>query len=151
MIQNKFIEGDSTYVCEEIDHEIMSYDPKRIADLSLETGFVGLLRYVTYHLQGALIQGNKTPFDACYLSDISHKCRCVLDECKSENNFLHELIKYYFRIINNKLASNVQPDLMSLVSVHKIDDNIELCSTQIGLNNGLCGILLNSLEENSIL
>lgn len=39
LIQNKFIEGESVEVCEEIDNKIMETDPRRISDYTLQTGF----------------------------------------------------------------------------------------------------------------
>lgn len=49
LIQNKFVEGSGVEICDEIDKKIMEIDPRRISDLSLNTGFEGLLHYVIYH------------------------------------------------------------------------------------------------------
>lgn len=84
LIQHKLVEGESVEICEEIDHKIMETDPRRIADYSLETGLEGLLHYVVYHLQGAMKQKSRLPFDNTYLSDIYSVCKTVKSKNMSE-------------------------------------------------------------------
>ena len=79
LIQNKFVEGSGVEICDEIDKKIMEVDPRRIFDLSLNTGFEGLLHYIIYHLQGALNTNTEfgLPFDDRYLSDLYKICKML--------------------------------------------------------------------------
>lgn len=57
LLQNQFVAGDGIEVCAELDKKIMEKDPRRIANVSLESGLEGLLHYVLAHLNGAVRKG----------------------------------------------------------------------------------------------
>lgn len=46
LIQNGFMEGDSNEILTEIDKKVMERDLRRIKDLSLETGLMGISSYI---------------------------------------------------------------------------------------------------------
>lgn len=95
LIQNGFVEGEGVEICEEIDQKIMKTDPRRIVDMSLDTGFEGILHYVVYHLQGAFKQNIRLPFDERYLSDLYAVCK-LLKEQKNDINMLLDIYIYIF-------------------------------------------------------
>ncbi|MDM8206684.1 hypothetical protein QUW17_02125 [Bacteroides gallinaceum] len=68
LIQNGYMKGCSAELMREIDERIMGADMRRMADDSVEKGFVGLFHYVIAHLQGATLQGQSV-FDRQYLDD----------------------------------------------------------------------------------
>lgn len=145
LIQNKFVEGESVEVCEELDLKIMETDPKRITDWSLETGFEGLLLYILYHLQGAIKQGSKFPFDSNYLSDIYSVCKSIKN--KDVNESLHSLLDIYIDFVANKVMPDYNPQIISFTSnlPHIYYD--KLTSYPLGMNNGLAGVLIHLLGK----
>jgi hypothetical protein len=46
LIQNQFVKADSDEVLEDLDKQIVSHDIRRITDISLETGIIGLSYYI---------------------------------------------------------------------------------------------------------
>ncbi|MDR1201873.1 MAG: hypothetical protein LBL58_09645 [Tannerellaceae bacterium] len=63
LIQNRFIEGDSNEICEELDKKIISADPRHLEDYSLETGLEGIAHCVIARINGAIRQNNPISFD----------------------------------------------------------------------------------------
>lgn len=147
LIQNKFVEGESVEICEEIDNKIMETDPRRIKDYSLETGFEGLLLYIVYHLHGTIQQGSKLPFDSTYLSDIYSVCKNLKDKDISES--LRSLLNIYIAFAENKTMTDFNPQIIRFTSnVPEIDyDN--LTTYPLGLNNGLAGALVDLIEKDN--
>ena len=50
LIQNGFMEGDSNEILTEIDKKVMERDLRRIKDLSLETGLMGISSYINIRI-----------------------------------------------------------------------------------------------------
>jgi len=145
LIQNKLVEGESVEVLEELDLKIMETNVKRITDFSLETGFEGLLLYVIYHLQGAIKQDSKLPFDRAYLSDIYSICKRI--EYKKANKSLQSLLNIYIASAENKAIPDYNPQIMSFATnLPEIDYN-KLATYSLGLNNGLAGALIHLIEK----
>lgn len=145
LIQHKLVEGESVEICEEIDKKIMETDPRRIVDYSLETGFEGLLLYIVYHLQGAIQQGTKLPFDNTYLSDIYFVCKNI--NGKKVNKSLNTLSEAYISFAKNKMIPDYELPLIGFATnVPKIDFD-KLTTYPLGLNNGIAGVLVHLLEK----
>lgn len=66
LIQNNYMKGRGADLLQNLDERIMQIDVARIKDWSLEKGFLGILHYVLYHLQGAN-KSESTVFDNSYL------------------------------------------------------------------------------------
>lgn len=66
LIQNNYMKGCGADILQNIDERIMQFDVTRIKDWSLGQGFLGILHYVLYHLQGAN-KSESTVFDDSYL------------------------------------------------------------------------------------
>jgi len=145
LIQNKLVEGESVEICEEIDNKIMEIDPRRIEDYSLETGFEGLLLYVVYHLQGAIKQGTKLPFDNTYLSDIYSVCKSI--NYKNINKSLNDLSEAYISFVENNMMPVYDQRIINFAAnVPKIDYD-KLITYPLGLDNGIAGVLVHLLEK----
>ena len=145
LIQNKFVEGDSLEICEEIDSRIMEVNPKRILDTSMEDGFEGLLHYIIYHLQGAIKQKNRLPFDREYLLDVFDACRSLKkkDICSSFESIIDS---YELFIKNNDHFNyNLEPTDFILDTLEV--NNAKLSSYPLGLSNGLAGELLKLITK----
>lgn len=69
LLQNKYIEGDSDEILEDIDRKIMEYDPRRITDTTFRSGFAGLSCYIRTRLNSPCRNPNTLPFDVLYLSE----------------------------------------------------------------------------------
>jgi len=143
LIQNGFVEGEGIEVCEEIDNKIMEADIRRITDLSLETGFEGLLHYIIFHLQGSIKQNNNIPFDDTYLFDIYTKCKKLEDN--NVDDSLKKLLNSYISFAENKMLLEYESTLSNFISVIPELDYEELASYPLGLNNGLAGVLVTNL------
>jgi len=139
LIQNHFVEGEGIEVCEDIDAEIMMYDPRRILDISLEKGLEGLLHYVLIH-----IRGNKDllPFDEMYLSDLYRKLKSLIPDKSSVS--LNRLGNMYIDWYEKRLAINYQLDIMQFVC-SSIIGLPSLNSSQLGIKDGVAGLLLKQL------
>lgn len=98
LLQNKFVEGDGVEICEAIDKRIIQFDPKRITDLRLESGFEGILDYVLAHIQGA--KHEYMPFDNLYYDDLFVALNAI-DKSNINERFT-ELIDSYNQFYQTK-------------------------------------------------
>lgn len=118
----------------------MERDPRRITDLSLETGLEGLLHYVLAHLHGAIQKGSSLPFDDSYLADLYSSVRSI-QKC---NPSLHLLINKYMDWYNHKKELEYQLDIASFIAPLEIGE--KRCSEcSLGIRDGLSGMLLKQL------
>ncbi len=145
LIQNNFVEGSSVEICEEIDKRIMDVDPRRISDFSIENGFEGLLHYVIYHLQGAIKQKTKLPFDNLYLSDIYDTCRILKNKSKSKS--LSILLDIYTSFIEDKIMKDYDVKVIYFASNIPELQLDKLTTYPHGLNSGLAGALLDLITK----
>lgn len=145
LIQNGFVEGDSVEICEEIDHRIMEVNPKRILDISMENGFEGLLHYIVFHLQGAIRQETKLPFDKEYLLDVYSACINI--KSKEITSSLKALIESYILFMDNKTHFDYSFNPINFVSDSFEVNNEKLIANPLGLTNGLAGELLKLMSN----
>lgn len=99
LIHNNLVEGNSFEISEEIDKQVMTKDPRRIEDLSIETGFEGHLHYILSHL---LVTSSceESPFDDIYLYDIYTQSIKIKKLNANEN--LKVLIDLYIKFYEDK-------------------------------------------------
>lgn len=64
LIQNGFMEGDSNEILAVIDQKVMERDLRRIKDLSLETGLMGISCYIQSRIN---MDKQNIPFDNTYI------------------------------------------------------------------------------------
>jgi hypothetical protein len=142
LIQNKFVEGSGVEICDEIDKKIMEVDPRRIFDLSLNTGFEGLLHYVIYHLQGALNTNTEfgLPFDDRYLSDLYEICKLL--KTRIQDSSINLLLDVYINFYNTGSIKGYNTSVIDFVTVKSTDIFNDITSYPLGLKDGLAGKLL---------
>lgn len=140
LIQNKYVDGDSLEVCEEIDLMIMKTDPRRITDFSFDKGWHGILHYILAHAKGCMMQGNKMPFDQMYISDIYHIMSRQLTQ--SEDADFKDTAGRFIRLCEtNKL--NYTPSLSTVYEkMEKGWKMEEIASLPLGIRKGLAANLL---------
>ena len=138
LIQQQIIEGTGVELCSEIDRQLMKQDPRRIDDLSFETGLEGVLYYVLIHICGALQQKQALPFDRLYLDDLHTALNAVEDmNGKQMNDFVKQYNDFY---LFNKTP--ILPlSLKGLVGTKQLQVE-SIVHLPIGLNNGIAGLLL---------
>lgn len=136
LIQNKFIEGDSLEACEDIDNKLISIDPRRINDFSLEKGLYGILHYVLMHCKGCKVQKNRLPFDKLYFEDLYYKINTT--ELSNSPNSIVAAFK-------NLLENNLLDYNYSITDFSKDIDHLDvndLNGCELGINGGIASMLL---------
>lgn len=144
LIQNKFVEGESVDICEELDNKIMETDPRRISDISLDKGFEGLLHYIISHLQGTLKQKSHPPFDNSYLSDMYYVC-LNLRKRKEEGIMLRSLVNIYCSFYETGVIKNYDMTINIFLPVMAESTMNTISSCPLGLRNGLAGNVLRMI------
>lgn len=139
LLQNHFVEGEGIEVCEDIDAEIMAFDPRRIMDISLEKGLEGLLHYVLIHIRGSK---DLLPFDKMYLSDLYERMKSLISDKNPAS--LTRLVNVYIDWYENQLVPDYPLDIMQFVC-SPITDLSSLNSSQLGIKDGVAGLLLKQL------
>ena len=76
------MEGDSNEILTEIDKKVMERDLRRIKDLSLETGLMGISSYINIRINNADITAIHTNFDDLFLLEWNLICnnKIILDK-----------------------------------------------------------------------
>ena len=115
IIQNGFAEGDSYEICEEIDEQIMYYDPRRISEI----GIYDLLEYILIHCK------NGIKFDSQYIDDIE----MIVSKQKAEQFSVREQSLLY------------KADILKFASAVDISGGVSH-NIPIGINGGLAGELM---------
>lgn len=69
LIQNGFMNGDSNEILANIDKKIMERDLRRVKDLSLETGLIGISYYIKSRIKKLPFNKENDSFDYTYLSE----------------------------------------------------------------------------------
>lgn len=142
LIQNRFVEGQGIEICEEIDKRIMAFDPRRIIDLSLDSGLEGLLHYVLIHIGGSNAANNLLPFDEMYFSDLY----AVVKSLPTNNNSssLTQLSVAYIDWYEKRVIPDYQLNILQFIC-SSIEEQELLSDLQLGVKDGLSGLLLKQL------
>lgn len=143
LLQNRFVGGNGTDICEAIDRKIMEKDPRRITDMSLETGLEGMLHYVLAHLNGAILNASPLPFDGQYLEDLYEAVGAIKQTGMSAS--LITLMKSYTEWYRKKTPLDYQFNIEKLMMPIEIKDG-RLNDYALGIRDGLAGILLKGLS-----
>ncbi|MDR1502654.1 MAG: hypothetical protein LBT43_09380 [Prevotella sp.] len=143
LIQEGFVEGDSSEVCGDLDMKIMEKDPRRITDFSPENGIEGMLHYILAHIRGCMEKEQKIPFDEIYLNDLHY----ALNKLSKDdlNNKLLELITLYNDFCRSRTIPAYRFDLKAFISFPEFNED-KLLAYPVGLNKGLCGFLLKQMN-----
>lgn len=133
LIQNGYMEGCGTDICEEIDRKLMERNVGRISDFSLNSGLEGLLHYVIAHVQGANVCGVEA-FDKDYLYDMKMTLALCRKRMKISPEF-GNLINQFEEVIQGATKC-YSFELTSFIKKGKVS----LCQN-LGLQTGLAGYL----------
>lgn len=142
LIQNRFVEGQGIEICEEIDKRIMAFDPRRIIDLSLDSGLEGLLHYVLIHIGGSNAANSQLPFDEMYFSDLYDMVKSLLANNNSPS--LTQLSVTYIDWYEKGLIPDYQLNILQFIC-SSIEEQELLSDLQLGVKDGLSGLLLKQL------
>ncbi|MDD4404155.1 MAG: hypothetical protein PHO36_05170 [Parabacteroides sp.] len=69
LLEYGFMNGKSEEILADIDLKIMERNLRRVTDLSLKTGVLGIICYGSKHINSRSNKSGKLPFDSEYLSD----------------------------------------------------------------------------------
>lgn len=140
LIQQRFIDADADIILEDIDSEIIKYIPKKMTDLSFNTGLLGIAFYILSRIKTSS-RINKTVFDKDYLTDIQ--------------TGLYKYDGPQTEILQNLKQCIVENDYVIRQSITIADffgdmdfDISNLQSTPLGLHNGLIGLVWQSMLLN---
>lgn len=137
LLQHKFQRGSGVEICEAIDQKLMQQNILRQTDLTLEQGVEGWLHYIIAHLQGAIREGRQA-FDAAYLQDVGTVCRHLLQQDIAPT--LHSLCAAFLQLMEGQPVS-YHFDLHPFIR-----PGIKRTTTELGLHNGLAGLLLTNIN-----
>jgi lantibiotic modifying enzyme len=149
LIQNGFMEGNSLDICEAIDKKIMEPDPRRMTDLSLDTGLEGILHYVLAHIKGVMAQHATLPFDETYLSDL-HRAVSTISANDKASEELKRLAALYSRFYENRTTVDYSMSLSFIIEDMEEVTEDKLNFYPLGLKKGLSGFLLKQVMENQV-
>lgn len=77
LVKHNFIEGDTDDALEEIDQQVMVYDPTRLTDYSFANGLDGIVCYVLSRLLSPRVLDASLPFDERYRKELYLACKNV--------------------------------------------------------------------------
>ena len=77
LVEQRFIEGDTDDALEEIDHQVMVYDPTRISDHSFGNGLDGIACYALSRLLSPRTPEAPLPFDERYRTTLYAACKNI--------------------------------------------------------------------------
>ena len=144
LLQNQFVEGQGIEICEEIDWKIMTFDSRRIIDLSLDSGLEGLLHYVLIHIRGNNEANALLPFDERYFTDLYERVKLL--SANHGSSSLIQLSIMYMDWYENRLIFDYRLDIMQFVCPPIVDVNQgSLIDLPLGIKDGLSGLLLKQL------
>lgn len=141
LIENKFVEGDSLDICEEIDNKIMEVDPRRLTDYSLEKGIGGILLYALAHTKTVFNQCGKIPFDSCYLHDLYLACVNIRFSGDLPSIITH-LIDTYLLFYTDSIMPDEGVYDLSFITKNSFECDVRIMmSHSLGFQDGLAGML----------
>ena len=77
LVKQGFIEGDTDDSLEEIDRQVMVYDPTRLTDFSFANGLDGIACYVLARLLSSRASEASLPFDERYRKELYLACKHI--------------------------------------------------------------------------
>jgi len=143
LIRNKYVDADPDEILEDLDNKILEWDVRRIMDISLENGLIGLAYYIINRCSNKDKRCQSIP--EIYISDLVSSLKLKI----GNNNLYYHVIEDLTAIISGrKIVKIVNP----LYEFYKNSIYKENCLFQtdypLGISdNGLVGIGLNILEK----
>lgn len=138
LVQNGYMEGDTDEILEDIDKRIMEYNVCRISDLSFRSGLAGIVYYVCARLS-TFRKNSVLPFDFIFLENL--KDALLSAKFSEEDEAPPYLTETYLSLLRG-----IKPDKVDLLSLFHLSESQipeEFQSIALGLRDGLTGILLH--------
>ncbi len=140
IIQHRFVDANANDVLENLDRRILEWDVRKIRDISLETGLLGIAHYVISRCSGK--NAKDFPLQKNYIIDL---IQSIYKTNLPENE---RIINHLNRILND--SSKELPDyslLLKLIASNRYQTKMLFNKDQsLGIvNNGLTGIGLHLL------
>lgn len=139
LIQNKYIEGNSDEILEDIDALILEHNPRKILDLSFRTGLAGIIFYITARLSTTRIQGSAIPFDTNYLYDLKNALLSI--DLQTGDKIPSNLKENFLKALSGEKVQLELSDIFEF-SIKQLPD--ELSSIPIGIEKGITGFLFST-------
>lgn len=146
LIQNCYVEGNSLDICEEIDQQIMIYNPAKIKDLTLEKGIEGILHYILIHLNGCLKQNSRLPFDRPFLAQLYDCSKNITTDSQNVSPELVNMRNIFILFAEKGQRPCYTPSPLSFIKKIELPEE-SLHKSPIGLREGLCGYLWEEISE----
>lgn len=140
LVQNKFLEGNTTEALAEFDTKIMETDPLRLSDLSLETGLAGIVCYVMIRLSSSLQNKQSLPFDTRYLKNLEERLNAMAND---EEEYVFTCYKKF--MYGEKFVYDPQQTLVRFLNKVVPDSNPEEWTP--GLADGCSGYILKHILQ----
>lgn len=138
----KFIDGNTNEILEDIDKKIMERDIRRISDMSLETGLEGIFHYVLSRLHT-----NKeinSVFDHQYFADL----QSIINSMKKRliPKSLYVLINDYIFWEQKKILNYIPIKFLKKICLSENTEKNNVYDWEMGMKGGCVGIGLSKLE-----
>lgn len=143
LVHHHFVDGDTSEILEDVDLRMMERDPKRIKDLSFQTGLAGIGYYVACHIKSK--EMNTTVFDSFYLKDLEYAMNQV--DWNNEPSLSPSIRNFYKN--NSPLQTlSEEMSLNKFLNTNKVELSLEspLNEIPVGINNGLAGVGLKLMN-----
>lgn len=92
LVKQGFIEGDTDDALEEIDRQVMVYDPTRISDHSFANGLDGIACYVLSRLLSSRVPEASLPFDDRYRNTLYVACKSI--QVENHTTYIRAYIEF---------------------------------------------------------
>ena len=138
LIQNKFMEGNSQEILQEIDAKIMERDPLRLSDKSLHTGTGGILLYSVYRFQNLsdLQTEKNNQFDILYNRALKKTALQIIRE-QTPEDCVSIASLYTKKTKNNKIDP---VGFLIEIAGEPETDNEDITRWPLGIQKGCAGV-----------
>ena len=143
LVEQKFVDRDTSDILENVDKKVMERDVRRISDMSLNTGLEGVFHYVLARLQNNYDDSNL--FDVEYLSDLKKITSNI--ERKSLPESLLYLINDYRLWTESKQLNYRYLVCLNDFFCNEINTDNNVYEWKLGVKNGCAGIGLNLIHK----
>lgn len=144
LVQNGYMEGNTSDILEQVDSRVMERDPERINDYSLEKGLPGVLLYAYMRIISSLLNNRPLPFDTEYLVALSKASECLLQE---ETDELSKKIAIIYCQLEQSKQNNWNPDWLWSYLLRKEQEELPLAEQPLGILRGVSGTAMRRMRQ----
>ena len=148
LISENIVEGDLDEVLEDIDRMVVSKTVFDTEDWSFETGFIGIVYYVSYRL-GCGGEKVKNIFDACYKKRLLNQI-CVLENHSEWNNPYPKLLKECSLSLQKEVSTLMDWNRFFKMIILSTPTTFSFGGWKFGLRGGTAGVGMNLIFKLNI-